>query len=270
MNYPLLARAPFLALIILSGLSAGTAQAQEEKAEKEPFRTRITLGAMVAPTFPGAGTSKLGPYIDGSRARGDTPFDFDAPDESFGPTLIQSGGFSAGPALSFIGSRTAKDVGAALPKVGFTLEAGGFVQYWLVDSLRLRAEARQGIGGHKGLVGVVSADYVARDGDKWLFSVGPRLTLSNAKYNRAYFGVAPADAPGAGLTAFRPKAGAQAAGAVAGALYQLTPRWGLAGFVQYDRLIADPAKSPIVRTYGSRDQYSGGLALTYTFGGHRR
>lgn len=270
MKYPPLARAPMLALAALSGLCAGTAHAQEEKAAKEPFRTRVTLGAMLSPSFPGEGSSQLGPYIDVNRARGDTPFEFEAPDESFGPTLLRGGGFSAGPAISFIGSRTAKDVGAALPKVGFTVEAGGFVQYQLTDSLRLRVEGRQGIGGHKGLIGVVSADYVVRDADKWLFSVGPRLTLANAKYNRAYFGVAPADAPGAGLTAFRPKGGAQAAGALAGALYQLTPRWGLAGFVQYDRLIADPAKSPIVRTYGSRDQYSGGLAVTYTFGGHRR
>jgi outer membrane protein len=47
---------------------------------------------------------------------------------------------------------------------------------------------------------------------------------------------------------------------------QLTPRWGIQTFARYDRLIADPARSPIVRRFGSRDQLSAGVAATFTFG----
>ena len=50
-----------------------------------------------------------------------------------------------------------------------------------------------------------------------------------------------------------------------GLLYQLDRHWGLYGYAKYERLIADAADSPIVRTIGSRNQFSGGVALTFTF-----
>jgi outer membrane scaffolding protein for murein synthesis (MipA/OmpV family) len=218
------------------------------------------------PSFPGSDKVSLRPFVDVSRAKGDTPFEFEAPDESFGFAIVKGGGFAFGPALGIEGKRDAEDVGAALPKVGFTVEVGGFVQYQLSEPFRLRAEVRKGLGGHRGVIANLSADYVARDGDKWLFSIGPRLTIGNDRYHRAYFGVAPADAAPSGLPSFRPDGGVQAVGITAGFIRQLTPRWGINSYARYDRLVGDPARSPIVRTLGSRNQYSGGLALTYTFG----
>jgi outer membrane protein len=37
------------------------------------------------------------------------------------------------------------------------------------------------------------------------------------------------------------------------------------GYGRYERLVGDAADSPIVREFGSRNQLSGGLGLTYTF-----
>ena len=116
-----------------------------------------------------------------------------APDESAGLPLIRSGGLEIGPALSFEGSRKAEDVGAALDKVPFTVEAGAFVQYAFGPGFRIRTELRRGVGGHDGWTGQAGADYVARDGDDWLVSVGPRVTFSDSRYHRAYFGVTPAE-----------------------------------------------------------------------------
>ena len=201
-----------------------------------------------------------------SRTRGDTPFAFEAPDESAGFPILRDDRFQFGPVIGFEGRRRARDVGGRLPSVGATVELGGFVQYALSDALRLRVEARQGLGGHKGLIGVVGADYIARDADRWLFSIGPRVTLAGARYNRAYFGVAAADAAFAGLPAFKADGGLQAVGATVGALRQLTPHWGVSGYAKYDRLVGDPGRSPVVRAFGSRSQPSVGLALSYTFG----
>ena len=58
--------------------------------------------------------------------------------------------------------------------------------------LRVRAELLKGINGHKGLVGSIGADKIWRDGDQYVFSVGPRVLFSDARYQRAYFGVTPA------------------------------------------------------------------------------
>ena len=255
------------AALLAAVLLAAPAVAQEQDATDESRRTRIGLGPQLVPSFPGASSVSVRPLVDVARARGDTPFAFEAPDESFGFPVLRSGGLAIGPAIGFEGSRSRKDVGGNLPKVGLTVELGGFVQYALSESFRVRAELRQGLGGHKGLIANVGADFVAREGDQWLLSIGPRLTIADRKYHRAYFSVAPADAAASGLPAYSAGGGIQAAGVTAGYIRQLSRRWGIYSYAKYDRLVGDPADSPIVSRYGSRNQYSGGLALTYTFGG---
>jgi outer membrane protein len=254
---------PRAALAIALLASTAPAFAQEE--DQRPRRTRIALGPQLVPSFPGADEVSIRPLVDVARARGDDPFAFEAPDESFGPVLIRGGGWQLGPALGFEGQRSRDDTNGLLPKVGFTVEVGGFFQYQITPALRVRTEVRHGIGGHKGLIGIVGADYVARDADRWLFSLGPRVTFANARYNRAYFGTEGAS-PAATSPAFRADGGLQAVGATAGFITQITPRWGIYSYAKYDRLVADAGRSPVVRSFGSRNQLSGGVALSYTFG----
>ena len=252
---------PSIAAALL--LLPAAAQAQEER---PPLRTRVALGPAVAPRYPGSDRFGFRPLIAVDRARGDDVFIFEAPDESFGPRLVKIGNLAVGPSAGFEGKRRRRDTDGRLDEVGFTVELGAFANYQLAPALRVRAEARQGVGGHKGLIGIVGADYVARDGDKWLFSLGPRVTLSNGRYNRAYFGVSPREAAASGLASYRPDGGLQAVGVTAGLITQFTERWGIYAFAKYDRLVADPARSPEVRGFGSRNQFSGGAALSYTFG----
>ncbi|WP_439568787.1 MipA/OmpV family protein [Sphingopyxis sp.] len=258
----LLAASPIVALAALPVHA-------QETGDKPEKRTRIIIGPQLSPSWPGSKDLSVGPYFDLSREREGTEFTFEAADESFGAPLIQSGNLAFGPALGFIGKRTAADIGADLPKVGFTIEAGGFAQVSLTPAIRVRVEGRKGLSGHKGWVGEVSADYVARDGDDWLFSVGPRVTLGDAKYSNAYFGVTPAAALTSGLPAYDPGGGIQSVGLTAGYHRMLGRNWGFAVYGRYDRLIGDAADSPVTRNLGSRSQPSVGLALSYTFGGKR-
>ena len=245
----------------LLALAAAPAIAQE----KEPRRIRLGLGAQVTPAYPGAEDVRFGPYINVDIARGDTPFGFEAQDESFAIPVINTNGIGFGPALNIQGSRRNSDVGVPIGKVKTTVEAGGFVQSFITPNFRVRAELRRGLGGHDGFIGEVSADLIARDGDRYVFSIGPRVVLTNARYQRAYFGVNGTQAVATGLPLYTPEGGLQSVGGTAGLTYQFTPRWGVMTFVRYDRLVDDPAKSPLVRKFGSRDQFSGGFGLTYTF-----
>jgi MipA family protein len=253
-------------LLLLLGLSSAAPVMAQQEGEEAPRRTRVALGPQLVPSYPGADGVSVRPLVDVARGRGDTPFAFEAPDESFGPRLLHGSGLEVGPSLNFEGRRSRSDTDGRLDKVGFTVELGGFVNYQLTPAIRLRTEVRKGLGGHHGWIGVAGADYIARDGDRWLFSLGPRLTLSDGSYNRAYFGVSQTETAMAGLPAYRPDGGLQAVGATAGLVRQFTPRWGVYGYAKYDRLVADPARSPVVREFGSRNQVSGGVALTYTFG----
>jgi outer membrane scaffolding protein for murein synthesis (MipA/OmpV family) len=234
--------------------------------EGEPHRTRIALGPQFYPSYPGSDEYDIGPLIDYERKPVGQQFEFEAPDESFDIALIDSGGFAFGPALNWEGARSADDVGTALPKVKFSLEPGAFVSYQVTDSFRLRGEMRKGVTGHKGWIGMAGADFVMRDGDDWLFSVGPRVTWSDDRYQDTWFGVAPEDSAASGLPAYDPGGGIQAYGATASFLKQFTSRWGVHTYAKYDRLVGEAADSPVVRQHGSRDQFSAGAALSYTFG----
>ena len=233
--------------------------------DSDDYRVRVGLGAQLQPEFIGGDGTEVAPLFDIDIARGSEEFRFEAPDDSFGIRLISGDRFAAGPAANIEGSRKNSDVGAPVGKVPTTIEAGAFAEYMASDSFRLRGELRKGLGGHKGVVGAISGDYIMRDGDRYVFSIGPRLSFSGGRYQRAYFGVDAEAALASGLPVFRPDAGIHAVGAATGLSYQFSPRIGMFGFARYERLVGDAAKSPIVREFGSRNQLSAGLGLNYTF-----
>jgi outer membrane protein len=247
------------AAALLPAWSAASAQ------EGEDLRIRVGLGAKLVPEFVGADDTKVAPLWDIDIARGTEHFGFEAPDYSFGIPVVSSGGFSFGPAANIASKRKESDVGAPVGRVKTTIEAGGFASYQVSDSLFLRGEVLKGLGGHEGIVGQVGADQVWRDGDRYVFSIGPRVLFSDSRYQRAYFGVTPAAALASGLPAYRPGGGIHGIAAASTMSYQFNPTWGVFGFGRYERLVGDAAKSPIIRELGSRNQLSGGLGLSYTF-----
>ena len=252
---------------LLAALCGAPAYAQsDERPEKEPLRVRVGVGAQIVPKFPGSSEVHVSPYPDFAVTRGDDPFPFESPDESFGFTVLRVGGLEVGPAATFQGKRRRSDIGASMDEVGFSIEAGGFAQFWLAKSVRVRAEGRRGLSGHRAWVGSAGIDYVVRDGDAYTFSIGPRVNLSDSKYQQAYFGVNPGEATRTGLPTYRAGGGVHSVGAIAGATYSLGGRWGLVGYARYDRLVGDAADSPFIAAYGSRDQFSAGTGLTFTFG----
>ena len=246
-------------MILVAASSAVTAQ------ENRDIRVRAGLGAQVRPNYYGADKTVVAPLFDIDVARGDDLFKFEAPDDHLAIAVINKDGLSIGPAANIASSRKDSDVGAPLGKVKTTIEAGAFAQYQWGESIRLRAEVLKGIGGHKGLVGALGADKVWRDGDRYVFSVGPRLLVSDGRYQRAYFGVTPAAAVATGLPAYRPGGGIHGAALASGLDYQFSPRIGAFGFARYERLLGDAARSPVVREFGSRNQYSAGVGLNYSF-----
>lgn len=248
---------------LLPAWSAAVAQ------ENEDFRVRVGLGAQLVPEFIGADETRALPLFHINVARGTHEFSFGAPDDSPSIALVSTNGFSFGPAGNLAARRENSDVGAPVGSVSRTFEAGAFAQYLAGDSFRIRAEVLKGINGHEGVVGSVSADKIWRDGDRYVVSIGPRVLFSDARYQRAYFGVSPDASLASGLPTYRPSGGVHAVALASGASYSLSSRWGLFGYARYARMVGDAGKSPIVRKFGSRDQLSGGIGLNYTFIVHR-
>lgn len=248
-----------LAAALLAPATAASAQ------EGQDLRIRAGIGAQIKPKYVGAEDHEVLPLFDFSMKRGTEPFDWGAVDDSFDIHLYNKDGFSFGPVANYQTGRKNKDVGADVGRVKNTIELGGFAEYYATPSIRLRAEVRQGIGGHKGLIASLGADQIWRDGDRYDFSIGPRVLFSNHKYSDAWFGVSPDAHLATGLPEYDSGGGLHSVGVASGMHYALGGAFGVFGYARYERLIGDAKDSPIVREFGSRGQASAGLGLSYTF-----
>ena len=256
-------RAFCFSLAAASTLAASPALAQDDE---PPRILSIGAGGQLLPKYPGADDYGLNPLFTGFVRREGAPIPFRTPDDGFGIGLLGNDSVvDFGPLLQFQGERDEDGVGAAVGGVGFTVEAGAFVNFNLSPNFRIRLEGQKGLGGHEGLVGTVAADYAWRGGNDTLFTIGPRVRLNDDDYAQAYFGVTPAVAAATGLPVYDPDGGIRSVGAVAGITHQLSRSFGIYGYAGYDRLVGDAADSPIVTNFGSRDQFSAGLALFVSF-----
>lgn len=254
-------------LLSLAIAAAPAAAQDEEEGERRPgWIVTLGGGAQVGPAYPGADSLRISPMPAFDLRREGEPIQFEAPDEGWGFGLLgRDSAVNFGPALQFQGKRRESDVGAPVGNVGFTVEAGAFAEAYLGDSFRIRAEGRRGFFGHEGLVGDIEADFILRDGDDYIFSIGPRARLADADYMATYFGVTPQVSAAANLPVFTPDGGVYAIGGTTGLRFSLGGPWEAHAYGRYDRLVGDAADSPIVTLFGSRDQFSAGLALSYSF-----
>ncbi len=146
-------------------------------------------------------------------------------------------------------------------------EFGGFAQYSPDRRVALRAELRQGTGGHTGLVADTSVRFSDGVG-KFRYALGVRATFADADYTNVYFGVSPLQGARAGLAPFRTGAGLVSAGVTGSLIRPLGQRGRLGAltlFTGYDRLADAAADSTLIRQRGRRDQFSAGLAYGYRF-----
>ncbi len=250
------------ALLALFAAAPATAQ------DSAPSGWTVSLGAggRLLPKFPGSDEIGVAPLIYGTLRREGRPLPITAPDDTGVIGLLGGdSAFDIGPAVRLVGKRDEEDVGVPVGDVDLTVEVGAFAQLVIGDNFRLRAEGRKAVNGHDGWVGDLGGDFFIRDGDRTLFIIGPRARYGDSNYHEAYFGVTPAAAAASGLPAYDPGGGFYAVGAITGITHMISRRWGVYGYAGYDRLIGDAADSPIVRTLGSRDQYSAGLGIFYSF-----
>ena len=266
MAYPRIRTVTLMALGALWAVPA-LAQAPDTATDRPDRLVMIGLGPRVAPSFPGSTRAAVGVTPVVNVWRENEPLPVETPDEAKGIKLFGlRRTASAGIALAFAPQRGREAATEGLDTIGFGMEAGPYVEAYVLPALRLRAELRQGIGGHGALNADLAADLVVRGaGDRTVFTAGPRARFASAKYNRRFFGISSAESVASGLPAYRPGGGLYSLGGVAGAYYPLGGQAGLFGFAAYDRLVNGAERSPLVRQRGSANQVSAGLALTWVF-----
>ncbi|MBA2078931.1 MipA/OmpV family protein [Rhodanobacter sp. PCA2] len=92
-----------------------------------------------------------------------------------------------------------------------------------------------------------------------------RWQSMNGAAMRRFFGVAPASATALGVPAWQPGGGSQLAALAYNLFLPTGKHTGLAASLEYGYLLGDAAASPLVRQYGSRNQFTESLAFVYHF-----
>jgi outer membrane protein len=227
----------------------------------------VGVGGDYKPDFEGANRSMFSPVPIFSIRRAGSTEQFRGPRDSASIALIDFGDLRAGPAGKFVSSRKASSYSElnGLGDVKTTVELGGFIEYYPVDWFRTRGELRQGIGGHQGVVADLSADVIVPVIQRLTLSAGPRFTWESTNATSPYFGIDAVQAMATGLPAFNAKGGAHSVGAGAQVSYRINPQWEVHAYVEYERLLGDAAKSPLVTRRGSPNQTTVGIGASYAF-----
>ena len=237
------------------------------------------------PTLSGSWTATIGaegvykPDFEGARAsmlsaapilyirRAGSPDSFHSPRDNASIALLDFGDLRAGPAAKFVPARNQASNTAlyGLGDVNAAFELGGFIEYFPVDWFRLRNETRGGLGGHGGVVSDFSADFIVPVTRAFTISAGPRFTWQSTAATAPYFSINQAQAMASGLTMFDAKGGAHSAGVGAQVKYRINRQWEVHSYVEYERLLGDAARSPLVTMRGSANQTTVGIGASYSF-----
>ena len=261
-------------LALLAALATGsTAARAADLFSPEPIQSSqgwiVTVkgNLRVGPSYPGSDEYGFIGYPSLSFRRPGTVERYSAPDDGLSFSFLDESVFRVGVVGRFVGGRYLQDNPElfGLEKVDWAIEPGVFVEYWPLDFLRARAEIRRGFGGHEGFVADFGLDAVQTFG-AFTVSIGPRLALGDSEFTSTYFGVTPVEAALNGqVTPYDPSGGITSVGATGALTYSWSPEWSTTAFVTYRRLVSEAADSPIVKRFGSENQFGFGVTASYSF-----
>lgn len=233
----------------------------------DTYVVTLSVTGAAAPSYPGSDkvTGMFFPSLNYRKS--DEPARFLAPDDGASISIIEDPSFRFGPVFRFQSARNRRDDRdlTGIRNRQYDVESGLFLEYWPLTFIRARAEIRHGFRDDSGFTGNLAVDFIHQMGP-WTASIGPRLALSDTRQQNRYFGISTTDAFfNTRVFPFRAEGGLTSAGGLAAVTYRWSETWATTGFVAYDRLVGDAAKSPITRRIGSEDQYTFGLRLSYSF-----
>jgi outer membrane protein len=254
--------------VVVGTLTPGMAFADSEPSPiAGDWTITVGVGGQMLPAYVGSDHYTFLPFPIFNVRRAGSPWRFSTMRDGWGFAIVDVGRFRFGPVGKIVLPRDQSDYAAlrGLGNVDLAVEIGAFAEFWAFPWLRTRAEVRQGFGGHEGIVSDISADVVVPATERLTLSAGPRVTLATADAVRPYFGVNAVQSINSGLPVYNPGGGVSSYGLGAQAHQQWTPQWATKVFVEYDRLVGDVAKSPVLFRDGSRDQVRVGIGASYSF-----
>ena len=222
----------------------------------------VGAGAGYSPVYPGSRRYEPKPLFFGSISYKRLAFIGPA---GLGASLVDSGGFRAGPVFGYGGGRRegADPRLAGMGNLDSSINAGAFIAYRF-DDFELHATARQALThSNNGMVGRVQLEYIGAFPEYNIdFRIGPEFDFGDARHVRTWYGVSALQAARAALPAYHPSGGLIDYGAHAIINYHWSPSLFLRFTADVRQYTSDVEHSPIVET---KTQAYIGLGLGYKF-----
>ena len=259
-----------VSLLFFANLAMG------QKTDEKKWAYSVGLGMASAPSYIGDDEYQL-LLLPNFSARYSDKFYFSLL-EGIGYNVIRTGSWRIGAIIknnigryedgtvpfSISGNKT-NDLNS-LGDVEVTIEPGALVEFtkgWSVTKL----EVRQGIGGHKGLIGEFSTQY--RNSFKFnkkdiYYAVGPEVKFSDSRFNNAFFGISQEQSENADLQTYQADFGILSIGINGSFIIPINERLSTMAFVSYSRLSDTATDSSLIRKHGSAHQGALGFMLSYT------
>lgn len=151
-----------------------------------------------------------------------------------------------------------------LADIATRVEVGGFAHVTLAPGLRLTNTVLYGAGNERnGLRWTMDVQRIAADlAPHHTVVLSAGMTVANAHYNQAYFGVTPAEAVRSVNTAYSAAGGIKDLHAGLRWNWALHPEWMLSSGVALTRLAGSAAGSPLVER---RNTFTASTVLAYRF-----
>lgn len=250
-------------------LACASVQADDQAAE---WHGMLLFGAGIGPQYEGSDEYSAMPLFVGNFSRGNLYMGME--DGTLRANLLDSPSYELGPLLSFGTGREKDDIDndavAALGTIDSAVEAGAFAAYsWSLSEqsgMRIAAEYLQDTGSaYDGWRGGLSIGYSRGLSNGASLDIEASLGLVSDNYADTFYSVSRSESQASGLRRFDAGGGVDNFGLTAVMGYPLDEHYGLFGVVAYQRLLGDPAESPIVADEGDADQLMTGIGIAYLF-----
>lgn len=262
-------------LYILIGMLFLYSQGLAQQTTEKQWSYSVGLGMVVTPSYLGDDESRLLVFPNFSVAYGDKFFASLLDGASY--NLIKTNTWRIGPVLksnigrledgtlpsSVSGSKTSDLIG--LGDIDPTLEPGFFIEY-TKSSITSKIEFRQGIGGHRGLLGELRSEYrnTFRIKTKSIYySIGPEVRISGSNFNNAFFGVDKEQSLNTDLPVYETKLGLLSYGLTGSLVVPINERLSAIAFFRYTKLGDVASDSHLIRAHGSPNQSTLAFMINY-------
>lgn len=257
-----------ISLLLLHG--QGLAQQKPES----QWTYSVGLGMAITPSYLGDDKPRLLLFPNFSAAYGDR-FSFSLLEGAsynlikthawrMGPVLKTNiGRFEDGSLPSSVAGNTSDLRG--LGDVDATIEPGVFMEYARY-SVATRLEVRQGIGGHKGMIGELKSEFrsTLRLRAKTIYyALGPEIRMAGSNFNNAFFGIDAQQALDTDLEVYEAELGLLSYGISGSLQFPMNEKLSAITFLRYNRLGDVASDSHLIRKYGSLNQTTLVFMLNY-------